>query len=226
MTLRAVFLDAGGVITRLKVPKHVVFVEACEELGLALGVEKAREAFASASGLLEEMPDAFLEDYPHFREAYMQRLQQETGVEDRFEDVYRKYMSLLQSTKFRELFDDVVPTLEALRSKGLSLGILSNASRNLIDLFVRFGVVWYFDALIISELVGFEKPQTEIFETALDVLGVSANEALHLGDSYHYDFLGASHAGLQALLLDRALSFPKDVPKISTLRELPSRLEM
>lgn len=60
-----------------------------------------------------------------------------------------------------------------------------------------------FDGLVISEAAGVSKPDPAIFELALGVAGVSAPEAIMLGDSWTNDVMGALGAGVAAAWLDR-----------------------
>lgn len=222
--MRALFLDSGGVITRLLKSKPHVFAEACARQGLSVPVKKCAGAFGAADRLLEERKDQLLSDYGTFRRAYMDALRLHTGLGSRLEAVFRDYMDLLQSPRFRSLFEDVVPVLEELRNTSLHLGVLSNASRELVPLLFSLGVAKYFDGIIVSELAGCEKPQAQIFTTAVEAFEVSPQEALHIGDSYYHDYLGATRAGLRAVLLDRRGVSSRDIPTIRSLRELPSML--
>ena len=54
---------------------------------------------------------------------------------------------------------------------------------------------------IISEEVGINKPQPEIFRIALELNGVSAEQALMIGDSYSSDIAGAKNAGIDQVWL-------------------------
>jgi putative hydrolase of the HAD superfamily len=60
-----------------------------------------------------------------------------------------------------------------------------------------------FDGLVISEAAGVSKPDPAIFELGLRVAGVSAQEAIMLGDSWTNDVMGAVGAGVAAAWLDR-----------------------
>jgi HAD superfamily hydrolase (TIGR01549 family) len=222
--MKVLFLDAGGVITRLRSPKPAVFAEACSQRGMKIPLSTCEMAFRAADRLLEERLDEFLSEYPRFRSRYLDVLRIRTGLDDSLESVFDDYMRLLQSARFRTLYEDVIPTLEALRSTSIRLGVLSNASRDLVPLLFRFGVAHYFDAIIVSELVGSEKPQREIFMKALETLDVEPQEAVHVGDSYHHDYLGATRAGLQAVLLDRKGTSSWGVPTLRSLQELPDAL--
>jgi FMN phosphatase YigB (HAD superfamily) len=60
----------------------------------------------------------------------------------------------------------------------------------------------YLDAVVDSAVVGYEKPDPEIFRCALRDVGADPATTLHVGDLYDADVVGARRAGLHALLLD------------------------
>lgn len=65
--------------------------------------------------------------------------------------------------------------------------------------FEHSGLAKYFTHTLISEEVGINKPQPGIFEIALEHNGVTAEEALMIGDSYSSDIAGAKAAGIDQL---------------------------
>src|SRR6266545_3326651 len=92
-----------------------------------------------------------------------------------------------------ELYEDALPTLDALRSRGLRLGLLSNTSRDL-DAFVahhRLAV----DAVLTSHAHGKTKPHETIFRALLGKLGVAPGEAVMVGDQLEDDIAGARAVG-------------------------------
>jgi putative hydrolase of the HAD superfamily len=129
------------------------------------------------------------------------------------------------------LFDDASSTIRRLRSAGLRLGIVTDGfttvqrrklRRHRLDARVDF--------VLISEEVGLFKPDKALFEVALARAGVTAQQALFVGDTPSRDIDGARSAGLHAVLID-----PRDtwaeaghdkVPKIRRLRELLPLLGM
>jgi putative hydrolase of the HAD superfamily len=89
--------------------------------------------------------------------------------------------------------------LEALRGRGLQLGLVSNAfdppellHRDL----ERFGIAERVDVALFSSEVGRRKPDPEIFRRALAALDVEPAEALFVGDTLATDIAGASALGL------------------------------
>ena len=65
------------------------------------------------------------------------------------------------------LFDDVVPVLTALREAGWRHVIVSNHVPELADIMTGLGIREFFADVITSGLVGYEKPQAQMFEAAL-----------------------------------------------------------
>lgn len=97
---------------------------------------------------------------------------------------------------------DVIPTLIALRDKGYRIGVVSNGrSVKQWEKIIRLGLKHFFHTVIISEEDGCEKPDSHIFETALNELGVKAEEAVYVGDSPEIDVLGANKAGIVSVRL-------------------------
>ncbi len=99
-------------------------------------------------------------------------------------------------------YDDAVPTLKALKARGLKLALISNIGVDIRGLLARGGMGSLFDAVILSFEVGAVKPHRPIFERALEALGVPASQALMVGDNAHDD-AGAARLGIRTLLLPR-----------------------
>ncbi len=101
------------------------------------------------------------------------------------------------------VFDDVRPTLAAVRERGWKLAIVSNWDERLRPLLGKLGLVECFDAIVISQEASFTKPAPEIFQRAAAALDLPAETILHIGDSRREDLDGARAAGMRSLLLDR-----------------------
>jgi len=104
------------------------------------------------------------------------------------------------------IFEDVLPVLGSLKSRGITLGIVSNWDERLRPLLRRLNLDHYFKAIVVSCETGAHKPSSEIFETACAALGSPPANTLHVGDSFEMDVTGARAAGLQALWLRRGRS--------------------
>ena len=117
-----------------------------------------------------------------------------------------QYEHAMFSRNNATLYDDVLPTLDRLQRAGLKMAIVSNWDTPLHNTVEVLGIDRYFEAIVAShdQRVQSAKPDAAIFEHALNVVGASADEVVHVGDSYESDIVGAQSAGLRAILLDRA----------------------
>lgn len=115
--------------------------------------------------------------------------------------------------------------LEALGAAGYRLGVVSNADGRIESLLEAVGLRRHFEFVIDSEVVGVEKPDRRIFDEAVRRLGVEADACLYVGDLYTVDYLGATAAGLRAVLVDPLGLYPDRAPTIEALGRLPEFLE-
>lgn len=121
----------------------------------------------------------------------------------RFDVFFEEVFEFFRKRDAWYVFEDVVPALEALKSRGLRLAVISNFDSRLEDLIRAFGLNQYFDAIHYSTRMGAAKPDPAIFRAALRAHGVEAHQAMHVGDSVRADVEGATAAGISAVLLDR-----------------------
>lgn len=113
--------------------------------------------------------------------------------------------------------------LSRARAAGLRVAIVSNSEGMLVQLFDKLGIAGAFDLVVDSALVGFEKPDARIFRVALDRFGVPPERALHLGDMYATDVVGARAAGMRAALVDpygHLAGRHADVPRVPGATEV------
>ena len=64
-------------------------------------------------------------------------------------------------------------------------------------------MVELFDAVVVSDEVGWRKPRRDIFDAALARLGVRPEESLFVGDRADMDVLGAQRLGMDAAWINR-----------------------
>ena len=129
-------------------------------------------------------------------------------------------------TRHRRVFDDVIPTLDAL--PGYQHGLLSNSSsRYQEDKLTAIGLRGRFSSLVCSDEIGFAKPAPEAFLAGCTALGLPPEHVVYVGDKLTTDAEGALAAGLHAVWLDRrGLGDGGAVPRIDTLADLPELLRL
>ena len=108
--------------------------------------------------------------------------------------------------------DGAERVLQSLISRGYRLGIVSNHKKWMIDYLKKVKLADYFETIIISEIVGVEKPDVRIMQIAIDSLSLGASDCLYVGD-HPFDVLCAKKAGLDcAWLSPPETVLPKDIP--------------
>lgn len=108
-----------------------------------------------------------------------------------------------EATLWRVVRPGTFEALEAFKSAGYKLAIVSNAEGQVEADAKRFGLAPYFDVIIDSHIVGVAKPDPRIFQIALERLGVEPSEVKFTGDIYSIDVEGARAAGIEARLIDQ-----------------------
>jgi 2-haloacid dehalogenase len=107
-------------------------------------------------------------------------------------------------------FPDVKPGLEALRARGLRLGVLSNGEPTMLRAATESaGISGLLDAIVSVEEVKIFKPSPRVYALATERLGVTSAE-LGFVSSNSWDVAGAASAGLRPLWIQRNTSEPAD----------------
>ncbi len=210
--------------------------QAIQENGYFVSIERLKPALVKAEQYVfdenaalplrlrtrQEQTDVFLE--------YERIVLSEAGIEgtenpDVLLAIYRRAHELSQDSIFA-LFDDVLPVLKQCRERNLTLGLITNIDIDMKPVCRTLGLAPFLDVIVTSGNARFDKPRPEIFNFALSQAGVTANEAVHVGDQYRTDILGARGAGIRPVMIDRGNLYPeiKDCIKIASLTDLPDYL--
>ncbi len=182
-------------------------------LGLRCEVEDLQRAEAAARpGISAELQrlkstesrDAFI----FYMRAMLEKLPAATvGADHKLDGLIREIVPLLQAPgQNQRLWSGVLPgvseALEILKEKALQLAVVSNSDGTVEEILQEQGLRHYFDVVVDSHLVGFEKPDPRLFYHAIALSRAAPEQTLHIGDMYDADVLGARSVGLHAILLD------------------------
>jgi putative hydrolase of the HAD superfamily len=97
------------------------------------------------------------------------------------------------------LFPDAKDLLEALRRRGVRMGVITNGgSKMQRSKIAALGIEAYFETIIVSSEVGLRKPDPAIFNLALGELQCAAAQCWFVGDDLEKDVQGSVAAGLRA----------------------------
>ncbi len=121
-------------------------------------------------------------------------------------------------------YPETIDTLKTLKARGFLIGVISNAPPLSPATIAQMRIADYIDAWTFSYELGIEKPDPRIFHAALAKLGVTADEALMVGDSLDNDVLGARAAGIDAIQIVREGTVSDEREQIGGLDELLQRL--
>lgn len=101
-------------------------------------------------------------------------------------------------------FPDAAEGLKLLVDHGIMVGIVTNAPQPMVLRDAELsshGLIGFFPTCRISAAdVGVLKPHPAIFQSALDCLGVTADEAVFVGDDLDADIVGAKRVGMRSVL--------------------------
>lgn len=134
-----------------------------------------------------------------------------------FEDAYVQ----MCPTK-TNLFPHAHETLEYLQAK-YTLHLISNGFKESQDIKIgNTGLGRYFTHIIVSEVIGVNKPDKAIFQHAVDLADANKAESIMIGDSLEADVRGALNFGMDAIYFNPMnLEKPDDIPlQITSLKEL------
>ena len=224
---RAVLFDAGLTLVQSATPAEGVAAEVVARQDLTSEVDLAA-AMTQAQASLEARWHR--EDWwgseervrALFVSAYLEGLK-ESGLEpDAAETLAHGIYDAYQDTRHWTTYADVLPTLDLLRDTGVHMGIISDWGHGLEAIILELELAHYFEFVVISSRIGISKPDPQVFNMALDRIGVSPETAFYVGDTYVKDVLGARAAGVTPILLDRhGHAPPVDCLRIASLAELP-----
>ncbi|MGA8441799.1 MAG: HAD family hydrolase [Candidatus Sulfotelmatobacter sp.] len=136
---------------------------------------------------------------------------------------------LVQNTQKSANWDQILPGTRAALDRIASryhIAVISNADGKIENVLSRCGIADCFESITDSGIVGFEKPRAEIFEAALGVMNVRADDSLYVGDVFSVDYVGARNAGMQAVLFDVSGAYrDRQEPRVGSVEELEEWLQ-
>lgn len=227
MALKAIFFDAAGTLFKSTRPVGESYALLAKNYGIDVSPEEIRERFRSCFSSAPPLafPGAQASEIKALERQWwkelVKRIFEPYGRFVHFENYFSELFSYFSKPDSWSLFSETAETLAALRERGFILQVISNFDSRLFAILDGLGIVSQFDSVVISSQVGYAKPAPEIFQAALGLNRLKAEEALHVGDSPDKDAAGASGAGLTGVLLDRnGRAVLNSFPRIRSLKEI------
>jgi putative hydrolase of the HAD superfamily len=233
MPIEHVFFDAGETLLRPYPSFGELFSVTARDHGVAIDADEVNEVRRRLAPFLLELAEDSGVDQPSllpersydFWGYVYRRFLAELGFED--ETLVRRLFEVFSDSASYKLYDDSLPTLLDLQSRGYRLGLISNFEGWLEKLLIELEVGHLFDTTVISAVEGIEKPDPAIYHLALERSGASPDRSVMVGDSPANDVEPSAQVGMIPVLLDRSGSYATldGYPKVTSLKELPDVLE-
>ena len=230
--IKAAFFDFYNTLVRFWPPVDVIQQASCREMGFKVSKVGIRKGYFLADDYMSRenaetpLADRSSGERDRFFAEYERIILKGAGLEVTIRLAAQIWEMASQVPKNFSPFEDVVPALELLKKRGITLGVSSNLRRDMGELCKELGLDQYLDFYVTAAEAGAEKPHPPMFLAALKKAGVDASEVVHVGDQYQADVQGARAAGMVPVLLDREGWYTdiNDCSKISSLPELDGLL--
>lgn len=125
--------------------------------------------------------------------------------QDRIKKLHSAWIDFASSELKMVIPQGSVDLLQELKDRGYRLGLVSNWQGLLSDFVRHQDMMDLFQLVLTAADVGFYKPRPEIFEAALEDLGVEASQCVFVGGSYAADIVGARKLHMRSFLYDPQL---------------------
>jgi putative hydrolase of the HAD superfamily len=213
-----VLLDALGTLVELQPPAPRLRALLAEE-GFDVSGERAAAGFAAEISYylahhLEGSDRERLDDLRDRCAAEMMAALDLPGLDHA--TARRAMLGALEFTPYPDALEGVAD----LHGRGHRLVVVSNWDCSLPDWLGPTGLLDLVDGVVTSAGAGAAKPDPAAFRKALELAGVDAAGAVHVGDSVDNDVTGARALGIRAILVQRVGEPPPGVESVRTLTEL------
>jgi putative hydrolase of the HAD superfamily len=184
--IKTIFFDAADTLFYIRRGLGHTYAEVARKYGADPDPSDIKKAFSRAFGSAPPLAfgNASEEERKKLEKewwrAVVENVYSEIGMFDEFGPHFDELFEVFRGEAWT-LFPETVPVLSSLRSRGYSLGIISNFDSRVYDVMKGLG----------------------IFSLALERSGRESREVIHIGDDLCNDFHGARALGIRALLLDR-----------------------
>lgn len=205
--IKAILFDSGRVLNQSCTghwfisPQFFEYVDTKKYDGI--NKEKRDGAFKKAGQYInaQRFIETKEDEYEHFKKFYEIFASQLPELELKEEDIQELAKDLVYNSTKYTFFEDALTIIPELK-ENYKLAIVSDAWPSLKDVYEHAGLDDYFDAFVISSVIGTTKPDEKMYMKALEELNILPEEAVFIDDNL-MNCKGAMKLGIKAVLLCR-----------------------
>lgn len=232
---RVIFFNAGGTLLQLKdTTLPILYSQLLTRIfEKDVSPEKVYLAFKKADSwvLSRKKPGAMFTDLDQRK--YQNTFYAQLGITNR-KEINRIERQVAEQLDYDFVLENGAKKLLRQLKSQYKLGLISNWDESLIEILQDLQIFDFFDSITLSSDIGVNKPDLEIFRSALDDFPeIRPKETVYIGDDFTSDIIPAQTLGIFAILFDKGPTgmhgkpFHTDVKsiKIKEMIELPNILK-
>ena len=226
-----VFFDATDTLLRLQRPVGETYARIARRHGAEVSVAALTHAFSRTAGAMTQdiapgrSDKRILQSERQWWYDIARSSFDGLATFADFDTVFEELFATYRETAAWELLPHARETLAQLQAMGIACSILSDMDSRLFPVLHSFGIEQFLENVFLSFRTGHCKPNPLAFTHACDASHVLPMDAVHIGDSWKKDVLGARSAGMQAIWYRPQGADEAHAPWIADLAELPQWLQ-
>ena len=203
MNIKFVWFDVG--YTLLYMQREITYQKALRKFDIEIPLADIEKEFHLTDKLfMRQFPGFFLQPREVFMPAYLGIMNYHMGLSVSIFELDACWETIKKDVDQYWLpFNGVAEVLSELKRKSIRLGVISNWDCTARDIISAAGLIDFFDHLVISCEVNCAKPDSRIFDLALQKASVEVGRCMYVGDNYYDDCLGSRKVGMKALIINR-----------------------
>ena len=223
MKYEAIIFDVGDTLLEHYPSEKQIFVDRLKHLGFELDNKLTTSVGEAITKAAHEQIQKEQNGAPRMSDDDFTAMQDKAAlsciIADKNETELLEKLAHLPFPKQEfKVIPGTVEVLQTLKDKGFRLGIVSNHREWLPDYLKEIGLSQFFETIVVSDIVGVEKPDSRIMQIALDNFSLDASVCLYVGD-HPFDVLCAKNSGTACAWLAPAESaLPDSIPYQEDIR--------
>ena len=223
-----IWFDLGYTLLYLK--REEPFLQTLREFDLDADPRELERVFhLTDKYFMREFPGLFGGDRRHYMPWYFGIIQYRLGLRFDLCRFFQRWQERIGTQLDSwQPYTYTAEVLEDLAKKGYRMGVISNWDESARAILEKHDLDRFFEHIIVSSEVGWEKPDSEIFQKALQAASTNPGECIYVGDNYYDDAVGSRKAGIEPLIVNRYGSLGieelDNCSVISDIRELDDYL--